>query len=298
MEYADLRVLEVVARHGSMNRAAAELNTVQSNVTARIRALEERLGTALFERSRRGVVLTAAGERLLPYAARLGALLREAEDAARDDGVPQGTLRFGTLETTAALRLPPILSAYAKAYPTVGLVVTTGTSAALVAEVAAHRLEAAFVAGPAQHAELAEEAIFREELVLVTSPALRRIDDLDRERALKTIVFRRGCSYRQRLEDLLARRGIQTAEPLEFGSLEAIIGCVAAGVGVTMLPKAVIKAALRDGRVAAHALPAGQGRVETVFIRRRDRRMTSALAAFLAIARPKLLTLVADRGLV
>jgi molybdate transport repressor ModE-like protein len=84
MEYADLRVLEAVARHGSMNRAAAELHTVESNVTARIRALEEQIGAALFERNSRGVVLTAAGQRLLPYAARLGALLKEATDAARD----------------------------------------------------------------------------------------------------------------------------------------------------------------------------------------------------------------------
>ena len=86
MEYADLRVLEAVARHGSMNRAAAELHTVQSNVTARIRALEEQIGTALFERNSRGVVLTAAGQRLLPYAARLGAILKEATDAALTTG--------------------------------------------------------------------------------------------------------------------------------------------------------------------------------------------------------------------
>jgi molybdate transport repressor ModE-like protein len=235
MEYADLRVLEAVARHGSMNRAAAELHTVQSNVTARIRALEEQIGTALFERNNRGVVLTAAGQRLLRYAARLGALLKEATDAARDDGTPRGSLRVGSLETTAALRLPPILSAYAQAYPEVGLIVTTGTSAGLVADVLEHRLDGAFVSGPAQHPDLAEEAIFREELMLVTAPALRRTDDLDRERDLKIIVFHRGCSYLQHLEDLLARRGIQTAQPLEFGSLEAILGRVAAGVGITLL---------------------------------------------------------------
>ena len=161
MEYADLRVLEAVARHGSMNRAAAELHTVQSNVTARIRALEEQVGTALFERNSRGVVLTAAGRRLLPYAARLGALLKEATDAARDDGTPRGSLYVGSLETTAALRLPPILSAYAQAYPEVGLVVTTGTSAGLVADVLEHRLDGAFVTGPVHHPDLTEEAIFR-----------------------------------------------------------------------------------------------------------------------------------------
>ncbi len=293
MEYADLRVLEAVARHGSMNRAAAELHTVQSNVTARIRSLEEQVGTALFERNSRGAVLTAAGQRLLPYAARLAALLREAQEAARDDGTPRGSLRIGSLETTAALRLPPILSAYAQAYPAVGLVVTAGTSAGLIADVLEHRLDGAFVAGPVQHADLTEEAVFREELMLVTAPGLRHLDDLDRQRDLKIIVFRHGCSYRQRLENLLAQRGIQTAQPLEFGSLETIIGCVAAGVGITLLPKAVVMPAWREGRVLAHELPSEQARVDTMFIRRSETRQSSALAAFLAIARPAPLKLVA-----
>jgi DNA-binding transcriptional LysR family regulator len=293
MEYADLRVLEAVARQGSMNRAAAELHMVQSNVTARIRVLEDQVGTALFERSSRGVVLTAAGRRLLPYAARLAALLNEAQEAARDDGTPRGFLRVGSLETTAALRLPPILSAYAQAYPDVGLVVTAGASAGLIADVLEHRLDGAFVAGPVQHPDLIEEMVFREELMLVTAPALRHLNDLDRQRELKIIVFRRGCSYRQRLENLLAQRGIQTAQPLEFGSLETIVGCVAAGVGITLLPKAVVAPAWREGRVVAHELAPEQARVDTVFIRRGEIRQTSALAAFLAIARPSPLKLVA-----
>ncbi len=90
---------------------------------------------------------------------------------------------------------------------------------------------ALFVASPVQHADLTEEVMFREELMLVTAPALRNPDDLGKQRDLKIIVFRRGCSYRQRLENILAQRGIQTAQPLEFSSLDAIIGCVAAGAG-------------------------------------------------------------------
>jgi LysR family transcriptional regulator, cell division regulator len=293
MEYADLRMLETVARHGSMNRAAVELNTVQSNVTARIRALEEQLGTRLFERTRRGVSLTPAGQRLLPYATRIGALLKEAVDAAQDDGIPRGSLRIGSLETTAALRLAPILAAYTQAYPEVGLVVTSNTSAALIEDVLERRLDAAFAAGPVQHPELVEEAVFHEELMLVTAPGLRHMADLERQRALKIIVFRQGCSYRQRLENLLARRGVQTAQPLEFGSLETIIGCVAAGVGVTLLPKAVVAPIAREGRVITHALPPNEARVDTVFIRRAETRVTSALAAFLAVVRPAPLKLVA-----
>src|ERR1700732_3804138 len=136
MDVADLRVFEAVARHGSMNRAAAELHTVQSNVTARIRALEREIGVVLFQRHVRGVSLTPAGQRLLPYAARIAKLITDARIAALDDGAPGGALTLGTLETTAALRLSPILSNFARMYPQVRLSLTTGTSCGLTADVA------------------------------------------------------------------------------------------------------------------------------------------------------------------
>src|ERR1700748_189925 len=117
MDSADLRLFESVARLGGMSRAAAELHTVQSHVTARIRLLEEQLGSPLFERHSRGVALTPAGRRLLPYAEQIGHLMAEARRAAADDGAPRGALNVGSLESTAALRLPRYLVAFAETYP-------------------------------------------------------------------------------------------------------------------------------------------------------------------------------------
>src|ERR1700709_247343 len=121
MDAADLPVFQSVATTGSMNKAALELNTVQSNVTARIKSLEDETGFALFERTNRGVTLTAAGRRLLPFAARAAAPLDDARRAVADQGIPAGALVVGSLETTAALRLSPILAEFAAAYPAGGL---------------------------------------------------------------------------------------------------------------------------------------------------------------------------------
>ena len=286
MDAADLRVFETVARLGGMSRAAAELNTVQSAVTARVRQLEDELGSALFERHSRGVTLTAAGRRLLPYAARVASLLADARRAAIDDGRPRGQLVVGSLETTAALRLSPVLSAYAAAWPEVDLVLTTGTTCELVEAVLAHRLEGAFVCGPIDHPELEEQVVFREELVVVTSPAVRSLEQLHGQERLKIVVLRAGCSYRQRLESLLAARGIVGVRLLEFGTLDSILACVGAGIGITLLPRIVVDSAARDRRVALHVLPAAEAEVDTVFIRRRDAFVSSALAAFLATMRP------------
>lgn len=284
MDLIDLKTFVAVARHGSMNRAAAELNTVQSNVTARIRAMERKLGVPLFKRHPRGVSTTPAGERVLPLVGRIAQLLEEVETVARDDGTPSGALVLGGLETTLALRLAPMLARFAQAYPDVRLVVHGGTSAQLVQEVIECRLDGAFVSGPVEHPDLEVAPAFAEELVLVTGTAVESLDTLARRPDLRTVVFRNGCSYRQRLDTVLARMGLVATRPLEFGSLDAIIGCVAADVGIALLPRGVAAAAEREGRVVLHQLPRDLATAETVFVRQRGAYVSSALSAFLSMA--------------
>jgi DNA-binding transcriptional LysR family regulator len=285
MDAADLRIFEAVARLGGMNRAAGELHTVQSNVTARIRALEDELGTVLFERHSRGVTLTAAGRRLLPYAARIRHLLDDARRVVADDGTPRGSLTLGTLETTAAMRLSPLLATYTGKYPQVDLVLRTGTTSELVDDVLAHRLQGAFVCGPVDHPDLVSEVVFREDLVVLSARSARALDDLLRTADLRIIVLRAGCSYRQRLEAILAARGVVGVRVLEFGTLEAILGCVAAGLGITLLPRSIVEPSRRGDELAVHELPADEARVETLFVRRRESFVSSALASFLDVVR-------------
>jgi DNA-binding transcriptional LysR family regulator len=287
MDVADLRIFEAVARLSAMSRAASELNTVQSNVTARIRLLEESVGASLFQRHSRGVSLTAAGQRLLPYAGKVIQLIDEARGAVADDGQPKGRLILGSLETTAMLRLPDVLARFAAAYPAVDLALTTGTTSELVQQVLERRVEGAFVCGPVDHPALAQEGVYHEELAMVTAPAMRRLSDVLHQRDMKIVVLRLGCSYRQRLEAVLAKRGVVGLRHLEFGTLDAILGCVAAGIGITLLPRSVVEGARRQGRIAVHRLPAEESRVDTVFIRRRDTLGSSAMAAFIQCARGK-----------
>lgn len=285
MDAGDLRVFEAVARLGGMNRAAGELNTVQSNVSTRVRALEAELGGPLFVRHSGGVTLTGAGQRLLPYAQRIAGLLAEAKQAALDDGTPKGQLTLGSLETTAAIRLSPILSAFAAAHPAVDLVLRTGTTAEMIDAVLERTVEGAFVCGPVDHPMLHSETVFREELVVATAPKVATLESLARAEDLKIVVLRAGCSYRQRLEEVLARRGVVGLRQLEFGTIESIVGCVAAGLGVTLMPRGIVAPAAQAGRIAVHTLPGTEGQVDTLFVRRRDGASTAALSAFLAIAR-------------
>src|SRR5580693_3475246 len=154
MDAADLRVFQSVAVTGSMSKAALELNTVQSNVTARIKSLEDEIGFALFERTNRGVTLTAAGQRLLPFATRAARLLDDAKRAVADQGTPSGTLTIGSLDTTAALHLSPVLARFVAAYPDVDLSMKTGTTCDLIEQVLDRQIDGAFVCGPVNHPDL------------------------------------------------------------------------------------------------------------------------------------------------
>src|SRR5260221_1579689 len=242
MELSDLLTFSVVARLGGITGAADELNTVQSNVTQRVKALEAEIGTALFERHSRGMNLTGAGRRLLPYAQRMATLSREAVLAARDDGEPKGPLSIGSMETTAAVRLPSLLAAFHRRYPAVRLTLRTAPTADLVAAVLDGTLDGAFVAGPIEHAELFSTLAFLEELVLVTArrwTSLAALRAGTPESGPTALVFRTGCTYRQRLQQVFSELGWPSAARFELGTLGGMIGVLTPGTGPTMLPPAV-----------------------------------------------------------
>ena len=280
MELNDLLTFSTVARLGGITRAAAELNTVQSNVTQRVKALEAEIGTTLFERHSRGMTLNGTGRRLLPYAQRMAALSREAILAARDDGEPKGPLAIGSMETTAAVRLPSLLAEFHRRFPAVRLMLRTSTTADLVTGVLDGTFDGAFVAGPIDHAELGSQIAFREELVLVTARRWKSLTGLRAgtpESGPTALVFRTGCTYRQRLEQVFSELGWPSAVRFELGTLDGMIGCIAADMGVTLLPRAVVG---QNQTVNIHKLSTAQSRVDTLFVQRRGAHQYSALQGF------------------
>ncbi len=282
MDPLALATFSAVARCGSVSAAAQELHTVQSNVTSRLKQLETELGVPLFTRHSRGMLLTEAGTRLLGYAQRLSELAEEARAAVRDDGRVQGSLRLGSMETTAAVRLPAVLSRFHRAHPDVQLEVRTGPTAELLDHVLAHRLDAALVAGPVDHVDLLTEPAFREEMVLVAARDGRDVNARLREGGLTAIVFRQGCSYRQRLEAHFSSHGWLPFRRLEFGTLEGVLGCVGAGIGVTMLPRSAVEGYRGRADLDVQTLGPKPMMIETLLVRRRDAYAGATLRSFSA----------------
>jgi DNA-binding transcriptional LysR family regulator len=265
MDLAELRIFKAVAEHGGITRAAAALHRVQSNVTTRVKQLEARLGTRLFNRHGRRLVLSSEGEVLLTYAERLLRLASEAQAALKGHS-PHGVLRIGALESTAATRLPALLARYHRAHPAVRVELVTGTSAALADKVRRGELEAAFVAEPFPAKHLEAQPAFSEELVLITrkgQPRLGSAKDLEQRVVL---AFATGCAYRRRLEAWLRRSGVVAERVMEYGSYHAIAACVAAGSGVAVVPRSVLRAVGVEGEVAVHPLPGNIARARTLLV--------------------------------
>jgi DNA-binding transcriptional LysR family regulator len=270
MELVALRTFQAVVEEGGILAASRKLNTVQSNVTNRIRRLEEELGTELFFRKGRGLELAPSGHVLLDYARRMLLLERQTSSAVRQVGEGTGELRIGTMETFAALHLPKALKALKTRHPQLELRVLTDTSSALTEKVLAHKLDCAFVGGPVVHPDIQFDELVVEELVQISAkganPALQPL-----------ILFREGCAYRARAIAWQRASGHVVADAMEFGTLEGILGCVSVGLGWTLMPRRVVEQSIHAADLAIVTVPDNIARVPTGMIYLRDTAPTVVL---------------------
>lgn len=236
MELSQLRMFKQVADTGSIAKASERLHCVPSNITTRIKHLEEELGEALFLRRGRGLTISPAGEGFLVYANKILALCDEAKRSIRADAEPNGKLRLASIESSATSRLPNLLSDYHKAYPAVDIEFATDTWASMEAKVAKHELDGAIIAVKSVHPELNCEAIFQEELVLITSSGANDIRSPDQLVGQHIYMWPEGCPYRRVLAEWLSNHKV-SAHITSIASYGTILGCVSAGAGVSLVPK-------------------------------------------------------------
>jgi LysR family transcriptional regulator, cell division regulator len=281
MDVALLKIFRAVAKEGSVSKASQRLNCVQSNVTTRLRQLENELETLLFYRQKSGMVLTPAGKVLLEYADRALQLMREAEIAVRDTGVVKGRLSIGSTESAAAVRLPLVLTRYHREYPEVEISLETGTSETLIREVLDYKLDGAFVCGALEHPDIEQKPIVNEELVIITET---KVESLEMLQNPKLLVFPDGCAYRAVFETWLRHAGIVPYKVMELRTLDGILGCVAAGMGVSMSPRSVITSLNYCSTVNMHKIAGPFGELTTFFIRKRSAVKTRAIEAFIQMA--------------
>ena len=254
MDLTLLNYFYTVAREGSFMAAAEKLDYAQSNLSMRIKQLEEMAGAELLIRGRNGVTLTEKGQVLYSYADKLLALSEEAESAVKGEEYSTGRITITAMESAAVTFLPGLLAKFHKKYPDTSVKVITGTSDAGVRAVLANDTDMAVAVGENSHEDLFSNPLRKEELVLVTDRSDQE-SDLKKLLARPLLVFPSGCAYRRVLERMLADYGIAAVHTMEFTSLGAILASVSAGLGISVFPATAINSFTAGDSLRMISLP-------------------------------------------
>ncbi|MFF7709995.1 LysR substrate-binding domain-containing protein [Pseudomonas sp. NPDC007930] len=285
MDLVQLEMFRAVARHESVVAAAREIHRVPSNLTTRIKQLETELGTELFIRENNRLRLSSNGHAFLRYATQILELVEQGR-AAVAGTEPVGWFPLGALESTAAVRLPAILSAYNQRFPQVDLDLSTGPSGEMIDAVLSGRLVGAFVDGPLGHPALDGLPVFDEQMVVIAPAAHAPIQRGRDANGAMIYVFRPNCSYRRHFERWFSEDGAAPGKVRELESYHGILACVSAGSGLAIMPRSMLDS--MPGSAAVSVWPMGEGfsHLATWLVWRRDARSRCLEALVQVLAAP------------
>ncbi|MEW5561043.1 LysR substrate-binding domain-containing protein [Enterobacter asburiae] len=281
MDLTQLEMFNAVAQTGSITQAAQKVHRVPSNLTTRIRQLEADLGVELFIRENQRLRLSPAGHSFLRYSQQILALVDEARMVVAGDE-PQGLFSLGSLESTAAVRIPPTLALYNQRYPKIQFDLATGPSGTMIDGVTEGRLSAAFVDGPVVHPNLEGVPVYQEEMMIVAPkghPQVTRASDVN---GTSIYAFRANCSYRRHFESWFHADRATPGRIHEMESYHGMLACVIAGAGLAMIPRSMLESMPGHHQVDAWPL-AEKWRWLTTWLVWRRGGMTRQLEAFITL---------------
>jgi len=293
MEVRQLEIFRALTEELNFTRTAEKVHTVQSNVTAQIKALEEELGSPLFDRLGRRVTLTDAGRNFLPFAEQALTAMARGQRAVQTNAEPSGPLRVGIPESILTYRLPQVLRIFHRRFPHVELTFRPQWDEVLPTMLESGKLDMAVCMidcspNPAiKSVRLGPERII---LLAHASHALasqRTVKPADM--AGQTLLLTEsGCGYRLKLDRLMALENIRPGNVTEFSSVEAIKQCVAAGMGLGLLPAVVVARELRQHQFKALHWAGPSLDIATHILWHKDKWISPAMAAFMDLVKEKL----------
>lgn len=206
MDLTQLEIFRVIAEQGSVTAAAERLHRVPSNISTRLRQLEEELDTKLFTREKLRLHITDAGKTLLDYACRILVLTEEARQRVSDQQ-PAGIFTLGAIESAATVHLPPLITRYHQTWSDVELDLSTGPSGDMIDGLLAGSYSAIFIDGPPKPPRLEGVSVFPEEMVIISALSHQPVTSAKVISGATVYAFRANCSYRRLFENWFARVG-------------------------------------------------------------------------------------------
>jgi DNA-binding transcriptional LysR family regulator len=290
MEVRQLQIFRILAEELNFTRTAEKVNTVQSNVTAQIKALEEELGTPLFDRLGRRVVLTDAGHRFLPFAEQALEAMEQGQRALRNGSDPTGPLRISAPESLLTYRLPPVVNAFRRRYPHVELRFRPHLDDTQLCELETGKLDVVINMCDSPYNPTHTCIPLNDEKIVICAHPNHPLVKL---RAVKPadlagqtfFLTESGCGYRAKFDKMLALANIRPGSITEFSSVEAIKQCVIAGMGLAVLPMIVVEQEVRDKKIKTLNWSGAAFDITTHVRWHKDKWLSPALAAFLELVK-------------
>ncbi len=288
MEVRQLQIFRTLAEELNFTRTAEKVNTVQSNVTAQIKALEEELGVPLFDRLGRRVALTDAGRRFQPFAEQALVAMERGQRVIRNGSEPSGPLRISSPESILTYRLPPVLRVFRRRFPNVELVFVPHVGDTFAAELETGKIDLAINMCDSVSNPLYKACRIRTERIFLfgdpSHPLANRRTVKPTDLAGQTLLLTEaGCGYRNKLDRALALQNVRPGNITEFSSVEAMKQCVRVGMGLALLPAIVISRELRQHLFRSLHWAGPSLDVTTHILWHKDKWVSPAMAAFLEL---------------
>lgn len=288
MEFSQLEALITIAQEHSFSRAAEQMARTQPAISIAIKKLEEEIGVALLDRSRKTVALTDAGEVLFEYAQKIVNLRAEAVNAIKElQQLHHGKVTIGANESTSLYLLPRIILAYRQQYPRVKLEVFRTFSEQLPRLVKEHRLDFALQAYDPQDSQLATFPILEDELVLIMHPQHRlakkrkvTVHELGNESFLAHNV---KSPARDKVIQFFRDHQVPLNISIELATIETIKRFVAMGMGLAIVPRLCVEEEIRSKQLVTVPIQGLHIRRTLRVVYVRDRVLSQAAAAFLKL---------------
>lgn len=288
MDFDQLVTFVAVAELGNFSRAAEKVLRTQPAISAQIRKLEEENNARLFDRTKKSVTLTPAGERFLDYARQLLALRNEALQVVADAGTDvRGVLSIGANETTFLYVLPELLSRYHAQYPDVRISVYRNFSHKVLQKVEDNVAELGVITMPVRSSSVVVVPIFRDPLVWIASSEnpLATQDSVSlTELAHQDLILHKMGSLRRLMEKYLRPYRPQLKVTMELTSAEMVKKFVGAGLGVSLICEAFVQEEVREKKLSILRTDAETVYRELGLVYRDSRSLSRAANAFLLMA--------------
>ena len=285
MDLRRLEALSAVVDEGSFEKAARRLCCAQSTVTFQIRQLEQELGLQLFEKVGRRMRLTEAGQGLMPQVRELARMLESLRAAARREE-PRGRLRVAVGESLLAYKLPEVLRRFHARAPDVRLDLQSLNCYVIRDALLSGAADVGVFYSQGRDVSLIQETLADFSLVLVAAPGPADLDFTrpDQKLPVSLIINEPQCMFRLLFENTLRQRNISLAGTIELMSIESIKNCVAAGLGISYLPRFCVEEELRHGLLRELPFAAPVHSLRAVCARHVNKALSPALRLFMSLA--------------